>query len=42
VVKSQKIHGFNNNFLICNRWNDTFLEFNTLSRSPEDYITHWK
>jgi hypothetical protein len=35
VVKSQKIPGFNNNFLICNRWNGTFPEFNTPSRSPE-------
>ena len=25
VVKSQKIHGVNNNFLICNRWNGTLL-----------------
>ena len=24
VVKSQNIHGFNKNFLICNRWNGTF------------------
>jgi hypothetical protein len=39
-----KNHGYNNNFLICNRWNGTFSEFNTPSRSPEDYIihVHWK
>ena len=42
VIKSQQIHGFNNNFLICNRWNGTFSESNTSSRSPEDYIIHWK
>ena len=42
MVKSQNIHGFNNNFLICNRWNGTYSEFNTPSRSPEDYIIHWK
>jgi hypothetical protein len=42
MVKSQKMHGFNNNFLICNRWNGTFSEFNTPSRSPKDYIIHWK
>jgi hypothetical protein len=37
-----KIHGFNNNLLICNRWNGTFWEFSTPSSSPEDYILHWK
>jgi hypothetical protein len=42
MVKSQKIQGFNNNFLICNRWNGTFSEFNTPSRSPKEYIIHWK
>jgi hypothetical protein len=33
VVKSKKIHGFNNNFLICNtsRCNGSFSEFNTAS-----------